>query len=27
MRVDKGFNWTYVSTHETGWLGPYFCRK
>ena len=25
--VDKGFNWTYVKTHETGWCGPYFCRK
>ena len=25
--VDKGFNWTYVRTHETGWCGPYFCRK
>ncbi|CAH2717619.1 hypothetical protein BACCIP111895_04835 [Neobacillus rhizosphaerae] len=25
--VDKGFNWTYVKTHETGYLGPYFTRK
>lgn len=25
--VDKDFNWTYVRTHETGWCGPYFCRK
>lgn len=25
--VDKGFNWTYVRTHETGWCGPYFCQK
>jgi hypothetical protein len=25
--VDKGFHWTYVRTHETGWCGPYFCRK
>lgn len=25
--VDKEFNWTYVKTHETGWCGPYFCRK
>jgi hypothetical protein len=25
--VDKEFNWTYVRTHETGWLGPYFSRK
>ena len=25
--VDKGFNWTYVRTHETGLCGPYFCRK
>lgn len=23
--VDKGFKWTYVRTHETGWCGPYFC--
>ncbi|WP_230322433.1 MULTISPECIES: DUF4275 family protein [Bacillus] len=22
--VDKGFNWTYVQTHETGWYGSYF---
>lgn len=20
--VDKGFNWTYIQTHETGWCGP-----
>ena len=25
--VDKGFNWTYVRTHETGWCGLYFSRK
>lgn len=25
--VDKQFRWTFVLTHETGWLGPYFCRK
>jgi hypothetical protein len=25
--VDKGFNWTYVQTHETGLCGPYFSRK
>jgi len=25
--VDKGFSWTYVRTHETGWCGPYFSRK
>lgn len=25
--VDKGFNWTYVRTHETGLCGPYFSRK
>lgn len=25
--VDKGFNWTYIQTHETGWCGPYFSVK
>ena len=25
--VDKGFNWTYVKTHETSLCGPYFSRK
>ncbi|MDR3584479.1 MAG: DUF4275 family protein [Desulfosporosinus sp.] len=26
--TDKGFNWTYVQTHEDGWpLGPYFCKR
>lgn len=25
--VDQKFAWTYVITHETGWLGPYFSRK
>lgn len=25
--VDQGFNWTFVVTHEKGWLGPYFSRK
>lgn len=24
--VDKYFKWTYVNTHERGWLGPYFCK-
>lgn len=24
--VDKDWKWTYVSTHENGWCGPYFCR-
>lgn len=22
--VDRDWKWTYVSTHENGWLGPYF---
>lgn len=22
--VDRAFNWTYIKTHETGYLGPYF---
>ncbi|ALC91768.1 ATP synthase F1 subunit delta [Bacillus sp. FJAT-18017] len=25
--VDKDFSWTYVKTHETGWLGPYFFKS
>lgn len=25
--VDSGFNWTFVVTHESGWLGPYFARR
>ncbi|MEA3321144.1 MAG: DUF4275 family protein [Bacillota bacterium] len=25
--VDKQFRWTFVLTHESGWLGPYFSRK
>ncbi|WP_010676649.1 DUF4275 family protein [Bacillus timonensis] len=25
--VDKEFQWTFVITHETGWLGPYFSRN
>lgn len=25
--VDKEFNWTYVKTHETGYLGPYFSLR
>lgn len=25
--VDSQFTWTYVITHETGQLGPYFCRR
>ncbi len=24
--VGKDFRWTYVHTHEDGWMGPYFCR-
>lgn len=24
--VDKDWKWTYVSTHENGWCGPYFYR-
>ena len=24
--TDKSFRWTYVRTHEDGWMGPYFCR-
>ncbi|OCA84176.1 hypothetical protein A8F94_15765 [Bacillus sp. FJAT-27225] len=24
--VDKDFTWTYVKTHETGWIGPYFYK-
>lgn len=24
--VDKDFRWTYVHTHEDGWMGPYFCK-
>lgn len=24
--VDKEFKWTYVSTHEGDWFGPYFCK-
>lgn len=24
--VDRKFRWTYVHTHEDGWMGPYFCR-
>ncbi len=23
--VDRDFRWTYVHTHEDGWMGPYFC--
>ncbi|SDH00306.1 DUF4275 family protein [Desulfosporosinus hippei] len=23
--TDEQFNWTFVLTHEDGWLGPYFC--
>lgn len=22
--MTKGWSWTFVSTHENGWLGPYF---
>jgi hypothetical protein len=25
--VDKQFRWTFVLTHETGWIGPFFSRK
>ncbi|MDP4183200.1 MAG: DUF4275 family protein [Bacillota bacterium] len=25
--TDKGFNWTFVKTHEDGLLGPYFCKR
>lgn len=25
--VDKEFNWTYIKTHETGYLGPYFSLR
>lgn len=25
--TDKGFNWTFIQTHEDGWLGPYFCKS
>ena len=24
--VGRDFQWTYVHTHEDGWMGPYFCR-
>ena len=24
--VDKDWKWTYVSTHENGWCGPYFYK-
>ena len=24
--VDREFQWTYVHTHEDGWMGPYFCQ-
>lgn len=24
--VGKDFRWTYVHTHEDGWMGPYFCQ-
>lgn len=25
--VDREWKWTYVSTHENGWCGPYFYKK
>jgi hypothetical protein len=25
--AEKGFTWTYIQTHETGWCGPYFSFK
>ncbi|WP_139904906.1 DUF4275 family protein [Clostridium thermarum] len=25
--VDREFSWTYVNTHENGWLGPYFGKN
>ena len=24
--VDKGWKWTYISTHENGYCGPYFLK-
>lgn len=24
--TDRDFRWTYVESHELGWLGPYFCK-
>ena len=24
--VARDFSWTYVHTHEDGWMGPYFCK-
>lgn len=24
--TDRNFRWTYVHTHEDGWMGPYFCQ-
>jgi len=24
---DIEFRWTYIHTHEDGWMGPYFCRR
>ncbi len=25
--VDREFNWTFVVTHEHGWIGPFFCKR
>lgn len=25
--VASDWSWTYVSTHENGWFGPYFCKR
>ncbi|RSD28606.1 DUF4275 family protein [Mesobacillus subterraneus] len=25
--VDQEFKWTYIVTHERGWIGPFFCRR
>ncbi|MPN50720.1 hypothetical protein SDC9_198353 [bioreactor metagenome] len=25
--VDKEFTWTYIKTHETGYIGPYFSLR
>ncbi|MEW8971584.1 MAG: DUF4275 family protein [Mesobacillus sp.] len=24
--VDREYKWTFVVTHEQGWIGPFFCR-
>ncbi|WP_226674964.1 DUF4275 family protein [Mesobacillus jeotgali] len=25
--VDRDYKWTFVVTHEKGWIGPFFCRR